>query len=242
MICTPLIKPLQPLVRHARTSRVWLFDLDNTLHDASYAIFDHIHQSMTRAVMQTLDVDHDEATVLRKKYWARYGATLIGMVKHHGVSARDFLHLSHDFDIAGSTRVEKNLSAMLNAVPGIKYVVTNAPMHYARIVLDRLNVRHCFAGICSINEMCLQGRYRPKPSPALMRQLLVQLQCDPAHTILVEDTLKNLKTAKQLNMKTVHIFHRGTPFSSMHRMRPAYVDLRVNSVQRLLTHPFALTA
>lgn len=58
-------------------------------------------------------------------------------------------------------------------------------------------------------------------------------------TILVEDTLKNLKTAKQLHMKTVHIFHRGTPFSSMQRMRPAYVDLRVNSVQQLLTHPFA---
>ena len=239
MICTPLIKPLQPLVRHQRTPRVWLFDLDNTLHDASYAIFGHINRSMTRAVMQSLGIDEEEATLLRKRYWARYGATLIGMVRHHNVNARDFLHLSHDFDIAGNTKVEKNLAALLNAVPGTKYVFTNAPAHYARTVLDRLNVRHCFAGICAIDQMCLQGKYRPKPSLAMMQQLLMQLRCDPRNTVLVEDTLKNLKTAKRLNLQTVHIFHTGTPFSSLQRTRPPYVDLRVNSVQQLLTHPFA---
>jgi putative hydrolase of the HAD superfamily len=32
----------------------------------------------------------------RLGYWKRYGATLLGMIRHHGVSAADFLRETHD--------------------------------------------------------------------------------------------------------------------------------------------------
>ena len=35
----------------------------------------------------------DEARI---GYWKRYGATLLGLIKHHKVSAADFLHQTHD--------------------------------------------------------------------------------------------------------------------------------------------------
>lgn len=239
MACTNLIKPLSAKATHNKTNRVWLFDLDNTLHDASHAVFAQIDVSMTKAIMKALDIGFVQATALRQKYWERYGATMIGMERHHGVNASTFLHMSHDFHAPDFVKPERNLAALLQNAPGIKYILTNAPHDYACSVLDALGIRHCFAGICSIDQMRLQGTYRPKPSPALMHQLLGQLQCKPTETILVEDTLKNLKIAKQLHLKTVHIFNAGTPFSSKHKIRPSYVDLRVKSVHELLRHPFS---
>ena len=56
-------------------SPVWLFDLDNTLHDTSHKIFPRINIGMTEAVMESLGVDQDTASALRTRYWKRYGAT-----------------------------------------------------------------------------------------------------------------------------------------------------------------------
>src|SRR5690606_19596710 len=80
--------------------RVWLFDLDNTLHDCSKGIFKAIDGAMANAVATTLALDADAANALRAHYWKRYGATVIGMVRHHGVDATTFLKLSHDFEVA----------------------------------------------------------------------------------------------------------------------------------------------
>ena len=239
MRCSKLIRPLPQHTTLRDHPRVWLFDLDNTLHDASHAIFQQIDQSMTRAVMQALSIDFDAATKLRQKYWERYGATMIGMQRHHGIDASEFLHMSHDFDAAAYVKPEPHLAALLTATPGIKYVFTNAPYRYARTVLQTLKIEQCFAGICAIDQMMLQGNYYPKPSLKLMQQMIHQLQCKPEQVTLVEDTLKNLKSAKQIGMRCAHIFHRGTPFSAKYDGRPSYVDVKVHSIQALLRHPFS---
>jgi len=43
------------------SSPVWLFDLDNTLHDASPHIFPHINRSMTAYLERHLDLAPEEA-------------------------------------------------------------------------------------------------------------------------------------------------------------------------------------
>ncbi|MDD7993442.1 hydrolase, partial [Achromobacter xylosoxidans] len=40
--------------------------------------------------------------------------------------------------------------------------------------------------------------------------------------------------ARRAGLRTVHVFHPGTPFARGRAQRPAYVDLRVNSVSDLL--------
>ena len=218
----------------AAAETVWLFDLDNTLHDSSRAMFPAIDRSMTSAVMQSLDLDLDAATQLRTRYWKRYGATVIGMVRHHGVDAEAFLNLSHAFDVASLVHSESGLAYKLGRLKGRKIVLTNAPLKYAREVLKTLGVLHHFERLWSINHMCLQGQLKPKPSAALMKQVLARIGAPAQQVVLVEDTLRNLKTARQIGMRTVHIFHPGTPFSGKHSGRSGYVDLRVNSIGELL--------
>jgi putative hydrolase of the HAD superfamily len=213
---------------------IWLFDLDNTLHDSSKAMFTAIDSAMTQAVADALDVDLAAANIFRQRYWQRYGATVIGMERHHGVNAHHFLQSSHSFEVAPLVHAEKGLRGRLARLPGRKILLTNAPLTYAREVLSTLGILHLFENLWAIDHMRLQGRMRPKPSQALMRQVLARLRAPASRVILVEDTLKNLKSARQLGMRTVHIFHPGTPFSSTHKGRSAYVDLRVNTLAKLL--------
>src|SRR3546814_6051330 len=96
-----------------RRQLTWLFDLDNTLHDASHAIFPAIHLNMNSfiaGVLRECGKPCDEVVVnaMRVAYWQRYGATLLGMVNHHQVRAEDFLHQAHQFDdLATMIRAER---------------------------------------------------------------------------------------------------------------------------------------
>ncbi len=218
----------------AAAQPVWLFDLDNTLHDCSRGIFSAIDSAMSLAVSEALGLDKTAADTVRHRYWQRYGATVIGMVRHHGVNAGQFLASSHDFDIAPLVHGESGLARKLSRLQGHKVLLTNAPLRYARDVLKTLGILHCFDSIWAIDHMTLQGRMRPKPSAALMRQVLARLGVPARRAILVEDTLRNLRGARQVGMRTVHVFHPGTPFSAMHSGRSLYVDARVNAIGQLL--------
>lgn len=221
-------------VAAAQSPRLWLFDLDNTLHDTSHAIFPRIDAGMTQAVARTLDVDADTANALRQKYWKQYGATVIGLVKHHGVNAQEFLRLSHDFDVRSLIKAEAALAAKLRRLPGRKVLLTNAPFDYARKVLRHLGLLPLFDSVWAIEHMRWHGSYRPKPSVALLRYVMAREGASAANTVLVEDTLENLRGARRAGLRTVHVYHPGTPFAGLSRRRPSYVDLRVHSVSDLL--------
>jgi len=217
-----------------RKAPLWLFDLDNTLHDTSHAIFGRINQAMTAAVREALNCDEARANQLRARYWQQYGATVIGMVRHHGVDAHRFLRRSHDFDLAPLIRAEPSLAARLKRLPGRKVLVTNAPRHYARAVLRHLRIAHLFDSLWSLEQMRWHGRFRPKPAPALLRHILAMEGARPAAAVLVEDTLPNLRGARAAGLRTVHVFHPGTPWATAKAGRPPYVDLRIKTVSDLL--------
>ncbi|GAA4324692.1 pyrimidine 5'-nucleotidase [Pigmentiphaga soli] len=241
---TQIRRPLGRVRRSRRppgdTRPVWFFDLDNTLHDASHAIFSHIDLSMTEAVMETLNLSREEATALRKRYWQRYGATLIGMVRHHGVSSAEFLHRSHNFDVRPLVRADKDLRNRLSRLPGRKVLLTNAPHNYARSILRHLGILHCFDSMWAVEDMRFHGDFHVKPSVALMRHVMAHEGVSPHRAVLVEDTVANLKGAKRAGMCTVYVRHRGTPFANFHHGRPICVGLTVNSVSHLLLQTRAI--
>ena len=83
---------------------------------------------MTQYIIDALNVDIDEANRLRVGYTVRYGATLLGLVRHHGVDPADFLHVVHTFaDLTSMLRAERGLARLVRALPGRKIVLTNAP-------------------------------------------------------------------------------------------------------------------
>ena len=192
-----------------RARPVWLFDLDNTLHDASHAIFGAIDSRMTDYVERALGLDRSEANRLRTQYWRRYGATLIGLVRHHGIDPHHFLRETHDFEVADLLRAERGLARLLARLPGRKLLLTNAPLAYAGDVLRELSLHRQFSGHYTIERMRLHGTFRPKPSRLMLRAMLARERIRPAAAILVEDTLANLKAARALGLRTVLITRHG---------------------------------
>ena len=202
--------------------RVWLFDLDNTLHDADPHIFPHINRAMTAYVARQAGLDEAAASALRETYWRRYGATLLGLMRHHGTDPRHFLRHTHCFeDLPAMVVYQRALRRMLRRLPGRKIVFSNAPRHYAEAVLGIMGVRQAFDGLCSIEGM----RFRPKPGIHGFLRLLDDHGLAARDCVLIEDSAENLKTARRLGMRTVWI--------SRQARRPAWVDLRLKSVLEL---------
>ncbi len=198
---------------------VWLFDLDNTLHNASPHIFPHINRSMTAYLMRHLALDEAAANRLRMDYWRRYGATLLGLMRHHGTDPRHFLDDTHRFPELDRMVVFDNaLDHLLRRLPGTKIVFSNGPRRYAEAVLDVMGIRRHFADVYSVERM----RFHPKPGIRGFRHLLKDHRLDAARCILVEDSAENLRTAKRLGMTTVWI--------SRSLRQPHFVDHRLPSV------------
>lgn len=203
-------------------NRVWVFDLDNTLHNASPHIFPHINSAMNAYLQQHLGLDEQAAGELRRHYWQRYGATLIGLMRNHATDPQHFLRATHDFpDLHAQLVSEPGLRATLRRLPGRKLVFSNAPAHYAAAVLNALGIADLFDDVFSIEHT----GYRPKPDSFGFLRLFRRNRVRPDRCVMVEDTLANLKTAKKLGMATVWVARASKA--------PAYVDFSVRSLMQL---------
>src|SRR5512134_3061381 len=144
--------------------RIWLFDLDDTLHDAGAASMPGIHAAMTDYMQRELRLSRDEAEGLRRRYWLRYGATLLGLVRHHGVKAAHFLHDTHRLPgLEQRVSGHRHDLATIARLPGRKLMLTNAPRAYALRVLAALRIERLFDAVLSIEDMAMFGVLRPKP-------------------------------------------------------------------------------
>ena len=224
-----------------RRHPVWLFDLDNTLHDASHAAFREMNRGMTDYIVSEMGLSEPEADALRRHYWQRYGATLLGLVRHHGVKVPHFLHHTHALPgLEARVRGHAHDLAAIARLPGRRYVLTNAPAAYTARVLAVLGIEHLFDGVIPIEQMRMFGHLRPKPDARMLHQVAARLQVPPSRCVLVEDTLGHLKAARSIGMGTVWMqrFTRsaawGVAASSRLSAIPAYVDRRITRLASLL--------
>jgi putative hydrolase of the HAD superfamily len=203
-------------------NRIWVFDLDNTLHNANLHIFPHINKAMTAYLQSHLGLDEMAAGTLRKDYWRRYGATLIGMMRHHATDPQHFLRATHDFPEIGRMVVQQpGLRATLRRLPGRKLIFSNSPVHYSLAVLDALGIADLFDDVFSIEHT----DYRPKPDSHGFLKLCRRNRIRARACIMVEDTLENLRTAKKLGMSTVWMARAAGI--------PGYVDFSIRSLLQL---------
>lgn len=205
-----------------RKHLTWIFDLDNTLHDATPHIFPHINRSMTAYLRTHLALDEDRASALRVHYWKSYGATLVGLMRHHGTDPRHFLWHTHQFpDLERMVAGERGLRHALRRIRGPRIVYTNSPLHYAAGVLRLLRIDDLFDAVYCIEHTA----FRPKPSLAGFRVLIERERLDPGRSVLVDDTLGNLRAARRLGLKTIWVTRDSRS--------PAFVDAKIGTILSL---------
>lgn len=214
--------------------RVWFFDLDNTLHDASHAIFRAIDTRMTDYVEHHLAVSRFEADRLRTHYWRRYGATLLGLVRHHGVDPHHFLRAAHDFDVASMLRGEAQLAQLFRRLPGRKVLLSNAPRDYSRAVLRGLALHRQIRRRYTIESMRVHGSFRPKPSRLMLQAMLAREKVGRGGAVLIEDSARNLKAGRAAGFRTVLMTgHTPAHGHGQRRLTAGQVGLRLRSMHQL---------
>ena len=211
------------IARLPPSRRVWIFDLDNTLHDARPHIFPSMHEQMNAYLKRTFRVDEEGANAMRRLFWQRYGTTLKGLMRHYGTDPRRFLWETHQFPELGDMLVHENtVRHALARLGGRKLVFSNAPRHYVEAVLRGIGLQRAFEAVYTIEST----RFRPKPAFQGFQVLLRNHDLAPQRCALVDDSLENLRTAKRLGMSTVWV-------GPGRLQRASFVDLRVASVTEL---------
>ena len=210
------------IARLPPSRRVWIFDLDNTLHDANARIFPSMHEQINAYLRRHFGLDEAGANEMRRGFWLRYGTTLNGLMRHYGTDPRRFLAETHRFpELADMVVHENALRHALALLGGRKLVFSNAPRHYVEGVLRAIGIGRWFDAVYTIEDT----RFRGKPAAHGFHLLLRKHDLDPHRCAFLDDSLENLLTAKRLGMSTVWV--------SREKRRLSFVDLRVSSVLEL---------
>ncbi|GAB6083300.1 pyrimidine 5'-nucleotidase [Desulfuromonas carbonis] len=182
-----------------------LFDLDNTLYAPERDLFALIDQRINRYMLEVVAIPRAEVDGLRRHYWKTYGATLQGLIRHYDVDPEDYLDYVHDVDVSTRLQPDPLLCSSLQRLPLRRFVFTNGSRGHAERVLAALGLAESFEEIFDIRI----ANYQPKPNPDPYHGVLRQLGLAAGDCVMVEDSLANLATAKQLGMTTVLVAQRS---------------------------------
>ncbi|MDO4936471.1 MAG: pyrimidine 5'-nucleotidase [Sutterellaceae bacterium] len=187
-------------------TRLWLFDMDDTLFDASAGMFASIHRKMESFIADKLDLNIEDAAKVQNDYWRIYGATFLGLEKHKDIAPDDFFNATHSFDLSPFVKTHRgseSLRRLIAKLPGKKVVITNGPAIYAKGVLACMKLTDVFDDVISANDMNRLGQWRCKPDKTLFLTACAQMGVKPELTTIIEDSPSNLKAAKSLGLMTV---------------------------------------
>ena len=177
-----------------------LIDLDNTVYPEDSNIFAQIDIKMKSFIAKNLNVSLDEAFKIQKKYFVNNGTTLRGLMLYHNVQPKEFLKYVHEIDLT-SIKKNKKLSDELKKYNGKKIIFTNGSDEHAKKVLKKIGLNETIDHIFDI----IKADYIPKPDILTYQKVIKEYSLNPDQTIMIDDLPNNLKTAKELGIKTVLI-------------------------------------
>ena len=200
----------------------WIFDLDNTLHDAQSKIFPLVNTKMNEYISSYLDISLEDASSLRESYWERYGATLKGLIKHHNINPIDFLSVTHNLqDFNKLVLPENNIKKTLSKIQGRKIIYTNAPKTYTNKILKISKIFELFDEIFTIED----SNFIPKPDQGMMDTFLKKYNISEG--FFIDDVKENLIAAKNSGLTTIWITNEEN--------QPSYIDKKIEKISDLLS-------
>ncbi len=180
--------------------RHWVFDLDNTLYPPEARLFDQIEKRMTQFVMEALGVARGEADRLRRHYWQKYGTTLSGLMREHGVDPGPYLTHVHEISL-DHLAPDPALAAAIAALPGRKIVHTNGSAAHAERVLAARGLARVMDAVHGIEH----ADFHPKPEARAYHAVFARAGVEPARAAMFEDDARNLEAPAAMGMRCVHV-------------------------------------
>ena len=178
----------------------WIFDLDNTLYPRSTNLFQQVDRRIHDYVASLLKLSREDARIIQKDYYQRYGTTLRGLMQEHRVDPDAFLAYVHDIDHS-VVQPDPALAAAIAKLPGRRFILTNGSRAHAEKTAERLGVTRHFEDIFDI----VSSDLLPKPAAATYDKFLATTGVTPRQAAMFEDLSRNLAVPAALGMATVLI-------------------------------------
>jgi putative hydrolase of the HAD superfamily len=195
----PLLKPRAGVVpRGFAQTKVWIFDLDNTLYPAECNLFAQVDHRMGAFIAHYLGVPYAHARHLQKTYYRQFGTTLAGLMAVHKLDPAEFLAYVHDIDLSGVPALPA-LRAEIARLPGRRLIYTNGSRVHAERVAAKLGVLDLFEDICDI----VACDFLPKPAAEAFDAMIRRHGVIAAEAAMFDDMPMNLAAPHRLGMTTV---------------------------------------
>ena len=199
----------------------WIFDLDNTLHDAQKKIFPVVNKKINSFISRELNISTQKADKLRQNYWDKYGATLEGLIKHHKINPNKFLEETHKIiNIHELVIPMTDVKKVLSSISEKKILYTNAPINYTNKILKICQIEKFFDGIFSIED----SKFIAKPSIFSMELFLKKYKIKEGY--FVDDVKENLKTAHEFGLSTIWLTNQ--------KESPKFIDRKISQLKDLI--------
>ncbi len=197
-------------------TRLWIFDLDNTLYPAECNLFAQIDRRMSTFIQHLLGLDPAEARVVQKQLYYEHGTTLAGLIAEHGVKPDEFMDYVHDIDLSPVQHAPE-LAEAIERLEGRKFIFTNGSARHAERVAGKLGVLEKFDGIYDIAA----GGYVPKHKPEAFERFLEYCEGVNCKAAMFEDLPHNLEPAHALGIVTVLVQSDYMDHPSQHALKGA---------------------
>jgi putative hydrolase of the HAD superfamily len=181
----------------------WVFDLDNTLYPHEARVWPQVDARITIFLQDLFGLDGLSARGLQKYFYQKYGTTLNGLIREHGIQPDDFLDFVHHIDLT-LLDPDPGLGEAIAALPGRKLIYTNGTRKHAGNVAGKLGILDRFDGVFGITE----GGLTPKPERVAFERFFAAFGVTPGRAAMFEDIEKNLVVPHDVGMRTVLVLPR----------------------------------
>ncbi len=205
---------------------VWLFDLDDTLYAPQTGFAKAMGLVQHQALANQLNVTVTEVKPILTGLVEQYGgAPFTGLHKTKMIDMDRFIEEGFDLNYS-SLKPDLDVLAYLKVLPGRKVVFTNSPQCHAQKVLKALGLNSVFdeADIFDVVRL----NFESKPKKSAFEFVLAELAVAPENCVMIEDSLSNLKVAKDYGMTTVSVYAEG--------QKPPYVDFAHTDLKSFLSN------
>lgn len=195
-----------------------LFDLDETLYKPGVGIWgklsDRIHQYME----EFAHIPREMVVETRIHYYSTYGTTMRGLIAHHHIDPQHYLDYVHDFPIDGEISYDPSLAEVIAGLPYERHIFTNATRAHALRILQILGIDQYFLSVIDIMDVYPHC----KPYQEAYEIALNKLEKVPGECIFIDDSVKNLDTAREMGFYTIlpnaEETRRAQPHALLHEL------------------------
>ena len=204
-----------------------LFDCDGVLYQDLESVFGQVSKRMTRYISEKLKINLVEAKELQKNYFHKYDTSLNGLMIHHDIPPKEFLHFVHDIDLSFMEKdvVLRNEIEKLNLR---KFVFTNGSKEHVKNITSHLGIDDLFEGIFDI----VDAEYHPKPAARAFDLMVKKFDINPNETIYIEDIAKNLSIGKERGATTVWLINNE--YWGKKESDKDYIDYKIENLSLFL--------